>query len=174
MYKCLDMDKIHFIEGDTDSAYWAISGNPDYDYHQQFKYVIKDHEFYNNHVYEWFPNPNKGIIDEKKILLYNLKKYVKKLTTFNINKKTIHVNGSGNIYASIDGFIYDDIDDVLNKDEQQLAKFLTWLATVRIIKNLCNLIDRRDDFPIFIDNFFNNATILANLNLIFNNFKHIF
>ena len=68
MYKCLDMDKIHFIEGDTDSAYWAISGNPDYDYHQQFKYVIKDHEFYNKHVYEWFPNPNKGIIDEKKIL----------------------------------------------------------------------------------------------------------
>ncbi|KAA6356879.1 MAG: hypothetical protein EZS28_047594, partial [Streblomastix strix] len=26
MYKCLDMTKLHFVEGDTDSAYWAISG----------------------------------------------------------------------------------------------------------------------------------------------------
>jgi hypothetical protein len=34
MYRCLDMDKIHFIEGDTDSAYWAISGDPNEDYKQ--------------------------------------------------------------------------------------------------------------------------------------------
>lgn len=68
MYKCLDMDKIHFIEGDTDSSYWAISGNPNEDYHQRFKYVIKDQEFYDKHFYEWFPNPDKGVKDEKKLL----------------------------------------------------------------------------------------------------------
>ena len=68
MYKCLDMNKIHFIEGDTDSAYWAISGNPNEDFHQQFKYVIKDQEFYNEHVYTYFPKPGAGIEDEKKLL----------------------------------------------------------------------------------------------------------
>jgi hypothetical protein len=26
MYKAFDMDKMHFVEGDTDSMYWAISG----------------------------------------------------------------------------------------------------------------------------------------------------
>jgi hypothetical protein len=68
MYKCLDMNKIHFIEGDTDSMYWAISGNPDEDIHQGFKYVIKDIDFYNNNVFKWFPDPTKGLEDEKKLL----------------------------------------------------------------------------------------------------------
>ncbi|KAA6403126.1 MAG: hypothetical protein EZS28_001355 [Streblomastix strix] len=27
MNKCFDMDKLHFVEGDTDSAYWAVSGD---------------------------------------------------------------------------------------------------------------------------------------------------
>jgi hypothetical protein len=27
MFKCLDMSKIHFVEGDTDSMYWAVSGS---------------------------------------------------------------------------------------------------------------------------------------------------
>jgi hypothetical protein len=29
MYKCFDMDKLHFVERDTDSAYWAVSGDED-------------------------------------------------------------------------------------------------------------------------------------------------
>ena len=68
MYKCLDMDRIHYVEGDTDSMYWAIAGNPNADYHQRFNYVIRDQEFYNEHVYEWFPDPSKDVYDEKKIL----------------------------------------------------------------------------------------------------------
>jgi hypothetical protein len=32
MYKCLDMSKIHFVEGDTDSMYWAVSGSEDENY----------------------------------------------------------------------------------------------------------------------------------------------
>jgi hypothetical protein len=35
IYKCMDLSKIHFIEGDTDTLYYAISGN-------QTKIVIKD------------------------------------------------------------------------------------------------------------------------------------
>jgi hypothetical protein len=62
------MDRIHYVEGDTDSMYWAIAGNPNEDYHQRFNYVIRDQEFYNEHVYEWFPDPSKDVYDEKKIL----------------------------------------------------------------------------------------------------------
>jgi hypothetical protein len=68
MYKCLDMSKIHFVEGDTDSAYWAIAGNPNESYKQGFNYVIKDKEFYDKHIYEWLPDPSKDVHDEKKLL----------------------------------------------------------------------------------------------------------
>jgi hypothetical protein len=50
MYKCLDMSRLHFVEGDTDSMYWAVSGSESDNYEQQFKYVIKDHNFYNNNI----------------------------------------------------------------------------------------------------------------------------
>ena len=62
------MTRIHYIEGDTDSAYWAIAGDPNDDYHQQFKHVIADREYYDQHVYEWFPDPSKDVYDEKKLL----------------------------------------------------------------------------------------------------------
>ena len=68
MYKCLDMDRMHYVEGDTDSMYWAVAGNPEDDYHQRFNHVIRDQEFYDEHVYEWFPDPSKDVYDEKKIL----------------------------------------------------------------------------------------------------------
>jgi hypothetical protein len=55
MYKCLDMSKIHFIEGDTDSMYWAVSGDLSEKTSQGFKHVILDHEFYNKHVYDYLP-----------------------------------------------------------------------------------------------------------------------
>jgi hypothetical protein len=31
MMQCLNMDKLHFIEGDTDSMYWAVAGDEDFD-----------------------------------------------------------------------------------------------------------------------------------------------
>jgi hypothetical protein len=55
MFKCLDMERIHFIEGDTDSMYWAVSGNLAEDNKQGFKHVILNHEFYNKHVYDYLP-----------------------------------------------------------------------------------------------------------------------
>jgi hypothetical protein len=71
IYKCIDLSKIHFVEGDTDSLYYEISGNPDEDCHQGFKHVIKDKIFYNENVYKWFPNPNipkEELIRDKKKL----------------------------------------------------------------------------------------------------------
>jgi hypothetical protein len=50
MYKCLDMSKIHFVEGDSDSMYWAVSGSEDENSEQGFKHVIKDHDFYNANI----------------------------------------------------------------------------------------------------------------------------
>jgi hypothetical protein len=50
------MNRLHFIEGDTDSAYWAVSGDSNEGFDQGFKHVITNHEFYNKHVYDWFPS----------------------------------------------------------------------------------------------------------------------
>jgi hypothetical protein len=50
--RCIDQFKINFIEGDTDSLYYAISGNPDEDSHQGFEHIIKDEIFYKENVYK--------------------------------------------------------------------------------------------------------------------------
>jgi hypothetical protein len=50
------MNKIHFIEGDTDSMYFAVAGNMHEDNSQGFKYVIKDEKFYNNNIYKFAPS----------------------------------------------------------------------------------------------------------------------
>ncbi|KAA6374147.1 MAG: hypothetical protein EZS28_030325, partial [Streblomastix strix] len=68
MYKCLDMNRIHFIEGDTDSAYYAISGNPNEDFTQQFNAVVIDRDFYNENAKYFFPTIKGDVYDEKKIL----------------------------------------------------------------------------------------------------------
>jgi hypothetical protein len=50
------MTKIHFVEGDTDSMYWAVSGSKSEDYQQGFKHVIKYHKFYNENIYKFTPS----------------------------------------------------------------------------------------------------------------------
>jgi hypothetical protein len=45
-YKAIDMDRVHFIEGDTDSMYWAVAG----DRHGGFEDVIKGKEFSNANI----------------------------------------------------------------------------------------------------------------------------
>ncbi|KAA6374904.1 MAG: hypothetical protein EZS28_029568, partial [Streblomastix strix] len=62
------MNKIHFIEGDTDSAYWAVNGNLNEDFTQQFNAVISDREFYNENAKYFFPTIKLDVYDEKKIL----------------------------------------------------------------------------------------------------------
>jgi hypothetical protein len=59
------MDRIHFIEGDTDSAYWAVAGSLIADHTQQFEYVVRDQEFYDEHYSEWFPDPKKAEWDDE-------------------------------------------------------------------------------------------------------------
>ncbi|KAA6363883.1 MAG: hypothetical protein EZS28_040590 [Streblomastix strix] len=68
MYMCLDMDKLHFVEGDTDSAYWAVSGDINAEHKQQFNSVIKDKQFYDENAKYFFPTIEGDLFDEKKIL----------------------------------------------------------------------------------------------------------
>jgi hypothetical protein len=80
MMKCLDMDRCHFTEGDTESAYWAIAGDPTKSYEQEFKHIVKDRKFYEKHVYEWFPNPmikdsKERKLNEKKLLGLAIEKH---------------------------------------------------------------------------------------------------
>ncbi|KAA6400013.1 MAG: hypothetical protein EZS28_004457 [Streblomastix strix] len=63
-----DMDKVHYLEGDTDSAYWAVSGLADAGYLQQFNHVIKDKQFYEDNAKYYFPTIKNNLLDEKKVL----------------------------------------------------------------------------------------------------------
>lgn len=55
LYKALDLNRIAFFEGDTDSMYFIIAGNPNDSYKQGFKYIIKNEKFYNENVFKWLP-----------------------------------------------------------------------------------------------------------------------
>jgi hypothetical protein len=65
MYKCIDMDKCHFVEGDTDSMYWAVAGNPSGNPSGApsggFKDVIKDKEFYTEHIGDYLTSVFYGV-----------------------------------------------------------------------------------------------------------------
>ncbi|KAA6379989.1 MAG: hypothetical protein EZS28_024485 [Streblomastix strix] len=66
--RCLDSSKFHFIYEDTDSMMLAVAGNPNKDYNQGFSEIITDQQFYDENFYKFFPDPSKGVYDEKKLL----------------------------------------------------------------------------------------------------------
>ncbi|KAA6390587.1 MAG: hypothetical protein EZS28_013884 [Streblomastix strix] len=63
-----DMEKMHFVEVDTDLAYWSVNGSAEAGYQQQFDYVIKDKQFYDDNAKYFFPTIEGNLLDEKKIL----------------------------------------------------------------------------------------------------------
>ncbi|KAA6402480.1 MAG: hypothetical protein EZS28_001993 [Streblomastix strix] len=72
MYQCLDCKQFHFDLVDTDSIYITIAGDPAKDCHQQFKAIVTDKQFYDQHVYQYLRNPNKDINEYKKILGFGI------------------------------------------------------------------------------------------------------
>jgi hypothetical protein len=76
---CLDHNRFHLVEGDTDSLYFAISGDPNAGVEQQFTHIIIDKELYDKLYYEWFPNPALGKEDEKNVAHLSMKFVIKKL-----------------------------------------------------------------------------------------------
>jgi hypothetical protein len=90
------MKRIHITHVDTDSIYFAISGNPDMGTEQLFDYVIKDKIFHDKHINKFLPNKDlqmykkdwmnfsqqdkyKIIADEKKLLGLTFEKTYTKL-----------------------------------------------------------------------------------------------
>jgi hypothetical protein len=58
MYKCLDMDRVHYIEGDTDSGYWAVSAPQG---QLGFEGVIKDEKFYLENIDKYLTSDFYGV-----------------------------------------------------------------------------------------------------------------
>ena len=55
MFKCMDTNRLHFIEGDTDSMYWAVAGDTDLDNDQAFQAIITDKKFYDENIFKFAP-----------------------------------------------------------------------------------------------------------------------
>ena len=63
LFKCLDPMKYHYVEGDTDSIYLAIAADSLDD-------IVLDEmkSYWNENKNLFFPDPKKGVSDEKKLL----------------------------------------------------------------------------------------------------------
>ncbi|KAA6400848.1 MAG: hypothetical protein EZS28_003621 [Streblomastix strix] len=68
LYKCIDIDRVHFCNMDTDSMYLAIAGSQIEGYKYGLKYMIKDQLFYDQHYKEWLPWDNCTVAEEKKLM----------------------------------------------------------------------------------------------------------
>ncbi|KAA6388571.1 MAG: hypothetical protein EZS28_015905 [Streblomastix strix] len=98
LYKCIDMDRVHFCCMDTDSMYLAISGSTIEGYKQQYKHIIQDQEFWDEHYKEWLPWEGCTIAEEKKLLGYAIESQRESIICL-----------APKCYFAID----DDIDDVI-------------------------------------------------------------
>ncbi|KAA6367121.1 MAG: hypothetical protein EZS28_037352 [Streblomastix strix] len=58
---------MHFVEGDIDSAYWAVSEDANAGHLQQFSLVIKDKQFQDENAKYYFSTIEGDLLDEKKI-----------------------------------------------------------------------------------------------------------
>ncbi|KAA6357563.1 MAG: hypothetical protein EZS28_046910, partial [Streblomastix strix] len=46
----------------------AVAGSTNKDYNQGFSEIVIDYQFYDENFYKFFPDPSKGVYDEKKLL----------------------------------------------------------------------------------------------------------
>ncbi|KAA6400512.1 MAG: hypothetical protein EZS28_003968 [Streblomastix strix] len=92
MYKFLIRRRFNFIFADTDSIYIAIAGNPAKDCHQQFEAIVTDKQFYDQHVYQYLPGPNKDIYDYKKILGFGIQNEGYELTSLGAKRYSMIVH----------------------------------------------------------------------------------
>ena len=69
LFKCIDLERIHFTSCDIDSVYFAVTSDMSRHGDQAFDSIITDRYFYDKYVYEFMPNPSINTkADEKKIL----------------------------------------------------------------------------------------------------------
>lgn len=76
LFKCVDLERIHFTSCDTDSVYFAVAGDMNRHGEQAFDAIISDRDFYDKFAGMFLPNPSIGTkADEKKILGCCIEKY---------------------------------------------------------------------------------------------------
>ena len=130
MNRCLDMNRLHFIEGDSDSLYLAVAGNPNEGPEQLFYYVIKDRAFWDKHVYKFFPNPElNSVADEKKILGCAIEKTGENMialapkcyTIWNNNGQTKSLKLKG-VSLKKNNIVSEDYNNVLLKNSIKLGQ----------------------------------------------------
>ncbi|KAA6391253.1 MAG: hypothetical protein EZS28_013218 [Streblomastix strix] len=68
LYKCIDMDKVHFSNMDTESMYLAIAGSQIEGKKQGLKYVVKDQLFYDQHYKQQLPQDDCTVSEEKNLM----------------------------------------------------------------------------------------------------------
>ncbi|KAH7827996.1 uncharacterized protein MONOS_11778 [Monocercomonoides exilis] len=92
MMKCLNLERIHFIEGDTDSAYWSICGHSKLGINQGFDALFINREFNNKHVGYWFPGTS-DVKEQKKLLGLTVERVCDWMITLSPKSYTIRCNG---------------------------------------------------------------------------------
>ncbi|KAA6402031.1 MAG: hypothetical protein EZS28_002443 [Streblomastix strix] len=114
--KCIDTDRVQFCCMNTDSMYQAISGSTIEGYKQQFKYEIKDQEFWENHYKEWLPWEGCSIAEETKLLGCAIELWRESIICL-----------APKCYSAIDG----EVDDVIRmKDVNEKNSVLTTESTI--------------------------------------------
>ena len=128
MEKAFDMSRIHYVEGDTDSMYWAISGS-------SFQDVIKDKDFYDKNAKYFFPDETlpegslEKIASQKKLLGLCIEREgdncvalaPKCYTIWTDNKDVVALKIKG-VKKTGNDFSYQDYLDVLNNRSKKVGK----------------------------------------------------
>jgi DNA polymerase elongation subunit (family B) len=100
MDRCLDTNRFHVIEGDTDSIYFAVAGDEDKGIQQGIEAIVKDRTHYEAHIFDWLPDPTTGIEDKKKLGKLSIEKesdvmiaIAPKCYHINTEKESIKIKG---------------------------------------------------------------------------------
>ncbi|KAA6384063.1 MAG: hypothetical protein EZS28_020411 [Streblomastix strix] len=143
----IDVNKIHYVYGDTDSMCFAVAGNEAAGIHQGLKYVINDQQLYNETYYQFLPRDaeSQDVYDEKKI-----------------NGLTVQSEGSACIALAAKCYYICTDEQPVTNQSQQATKLLIKLKGVNQKQN--QNIDFQKSFHTSIDS--NAITTVENTSLI--------
>jgi hypothetical protein len=93
MDNCLDHTRFHYVEGDIDWLYFAISRDKNEGIKQRFKHIINDEKFYNENVYKWLISEFYSTYSSKLSFntLIEKMRFDKKLLGYAIEKQSRHM-----------------------------------------------------------------------------------
>jgi hypothetical protein len=93
MEKCLDHKQFHYVEGDTGTLYFSISGKVNESINQGFKHIITDEKFYNENIYKWLPSDfySSDNFNPKFTTYIEKMGFDKKLLGYEIEKQSQHM-----------------------------------------------------------------------------------